>query len=453
MNRAIIGPAGSGKTYSLLELAVENCGQLLKSDYQRLLAITFMHGARKNLNRLLRCKSRLRGKYECETIDALCFRVSFKYRKLRGLHCRQEDFLNVTAKHFNLSKGSFDGPRRLFVELMRADSVGKLFGETYPIVLVDEFQDCSEALLDVIKAVALRARVLIAADDFQSLEIQDSKAAMEWLSENFSVTELSGSKRTSASTILDSAYALRDASLCTNSVQVEYVSSAGLAAWQIASTLCFTWKPWQSGSTVVLLSPCGFEGLKKFGGVFNSLRKKLGKKKNIGPFPFVWEESSSQYSELVKLLLKDLGLKSEPDFLTVKTLEQLLYSENAAIKRIAHSELKRSRILGVNSVEFSSVCGRVGQIIKVSNNSTGASRRTAMTIHAAKNREFDYVIILWPYTVKSDSLYKRKLMYNAITRAKKEVLVIVQGEKCKRNRSDAALTILSGTPYNKHSDL
>jgi len=55
------------------------------------------------------------------------------------------------------------------------------------------------------------------------------------------------------------------------------------------------------------------------------------------------------------------------------------------------------------------------------------------TIHGAKNREFDNVIILWSYKVSGDLLYKRKLLYNAITRAKRNVVIIVQHRTTELN--------------------
>ena len=50
----------------------------------------------------------------------------------------------------------------------------------------------------------------------------------------------------------------------------------------------------------------------------------------------------------------------------------------------------------------------------------------AMTIHQAKNREFHSVIVLWPYEVAGTIERQRRLLYNAITRAKCRVLVVVQ---------------------------
>ena len=49
-----------------------------------------------------------------------------------------------------------------------------------------------------------------------------------------------------------------------------------------------------------------------------------------------------------------------------------------------------------------------------------------MTVRQAKNREFDSVIVLWPYEVAGSADRRRRLLYNAITRAKRQAVVVVQ---------------------------
>jgi superfamily I DNA/RNA helicase len=51
-----------------------------------------------------------------------------------------------------------------------------------------------------------------------------------------------------------------------------------------------------------------------------------------------------------------------------------------------------------------------------------------MTIQQAKNREFDHVVVVWPYTVPNDDEQRRRLLYNAITRAQRSCLVLVQAQ-------------------------
>ena len=63
-------------------------------------------------------------------------------------------------------------------------------------------------------------------------------------------------------------------------------------------------------------------------------------------------------------------------------------------------------------------------------NATTQRMPLAMTIHGAKNREFDVVIVLWPASmgVGGNADQKRRLLYNAVTRAKSRCLVLVQAQ-------------------------
>jgi superfamily I DNA/RNA helicase len=65
----------------------------------------------------------------------------------------------------------------------------------------------------------------------------------------------------------------------------------------------------------------------------------------------------------------------------------------------------------------------------------------ALTVHGAKNREWDYVFIVWPFQVRGDALFKRKLLYNAVTRAREGAFLFVQGGE-KRIRDDSVLALL-----------
>jgi superfamily I DNA/RNA helicase len=55
------------------------------------------------------------------------------------------------------------------------------------------------------------------------------------------------------------------------------------------------------------------------------------------------------------------------------------------------------------------------------------SNKQVLTIHQAKNREFDNVIILWTFGIAQGASdeYQRKLLYNAITRARHCCTVIL----------------------------
>ena len=50
----------------------------------------------------------------------------------------------------------------------------------------------------------------------------------------------------------------------------------------------------------------------------------------------------------------------------------------------------------------------------------------AMTINQAKNREFEGVIVLWPFAVAGDIESQRRRLYNGLTRAQKWAVAMVQ---------------------------
>jgi superfamily I DNA and RNA helicase len=52
----------------------------------------------------------------------------------------------------------------------------------------------------------------------------------------------------------------------------------------------------------------------------------------------------------------------------------------------------------------------------------------AMTVQQAKNREFEGVIVIWPYQVWGDVEHRRRLLYNAVTRTKLWYNIIVQSQ-------------------------
>lgn len=51
----------------------------------------------------------------------------------------------------------------------------------------------------------------------------------------------------------------------------------------------------------------------------------------------------------------------------------------------------------------------------------------AMTVSQAKNREFEGVVVLWPYQTGGDDEHKSRLLYNAVTRSKRWCTILVQG--------------------------
>jgi hypothetical protein len=69
-------------------------------------------------------------------------------------------------------------------------------------------------------------------------------------------------------------------------------------------------------------------------------------------------------------------------------------------------------------------------------------RCTLATVHGAKNREFDNVFVFWGYKLPGDPEKERRLLYNAITRAKKHCIVLVIGQDANRITDDPVLRLL-----------
>ena len=63
--RAVEGAAGCGKTHRLMEMLAETLVAHPLIEGQRVLALTFMHGARRRLSDRLRSVAALNGRVEC----------------------------------------------------------------------------------------------------------------------------------------------------------------------------------------------------------------------------------------------------------------------------------------------------------------------------------------------------------------------------------------------------
>jgi superfamily I DNA/RNA helicase len=67
--------------------------------------------------------------------------------------------------------------------------------------------------------------------------------------------------------------------------------------------------------------------------------------------------------------------------------------------------------------------------------------RSVTTVHGAKNREFDNVFVLWTYKLPPDKVQQRRLLYNAVTRARKNCMLVVLGDSYRVN-NDSVLALL-----------
>ncbi|WP_256731064.1 ATP-binding domain-containing protein [Ralstonia pickettii] len=378
---------------------------------QSVLALTFMHGARQRLDQRLRSVPGLKGRYNCITVDGFARSIRERWRMLAG-HLGQP----------NIDEVDFDQQCTLAADLLEREVVGGWIGAGYPLVVLDEAQDLDEGRVRIISALSNHARVQVAFDDFQCLDQQRRPSPIvTWIPTVSEPEILAKPQRTNIQELLDAATAIRNGRPPTagRSFDVIGFKAAAMAAAYVASKLTYA----QPRRSIAIITPSRAKGYAEQ--IVATISTKQCGKKRFGPFPTNWEEGDSAALHGLE------GASFESDSLD-------------AIRRIIaempHSVLRASllrwlqrqeTVAGRSSVSGAEVLARAKRI--TASHRARAHRpdsgRRALTVHQAKNREFDGVIVIWPYTVGSDDEGKRRLLYNAVTRAKSWCFVVVQGEE------------------------
>lgn len=102
-----------------------------------------------------------------------------------------------------------------------------------------------------------------------------------------------------------------------------------------------------------------------------------------------------------------------------------------AVKSTKEWVLRQRRVLGLQKIASDEIRRRLDQTL-AARRRHGATRRgklLAMTIQQAKNQQFEHVVVIWPYRVPNDNEQKRRLLYNAITRAQRSCHILVQAQQ------------------------
>ena len=153
---AVEGVAGSGKTFRLIENLSQTLADNPLGDGERILALTFMHGARRRLNQKLLGVTGLRGRFECMTIDSFAWRLVRRWRGLAtaiGLSSIRED--------------QYDEQCDAAGALLERSEVCNWIAASFPVVLIDEAQDLKPQRLRIVCALARSSTTLIAADEYR----------------------------------------------------------------------------------------------------------------------------------------------------------------------------------------------------------------------------------------------------------------------------------------------
>ena len=131
--------------------------------------------------------------------------------------------------------------------------------------------------------------------------------------------------------------------------------------------------------------------------------------------------------------MEALGIEGRGDG-TIVTTEQVLATNGLALSRaLARWVEYQRRINGRDRFSREELCTTIQALSQQQRaHQSLVGRRRATTVHQAKNREFDHVVVLWPYRVTGNSVMARRQLYNALTRARLSALVLVQDPQRKR---------------------
>src|SRR6185312_13214996 len=154
------GPAGTGKTHNLVVRADELVRGGVLDDNQKVLALTFMNGARRRLDARLRDYPTFRRRFECQTFDVFA----------RMLASRRRSLITPIQMDLAASLDDFDKPCCLAASLLESETVRHWLARTFPLVLVDEAQDRDSHRARLLQGLSRSCQIIAAADAFQCLD-------------------------------------------------------------------------------------------------------------------------------------------------------------------------------------------------------------------------------------------------------------------------------------------
>jgi hypothetical protein len=390
-----------------------------------------MHGSRKRLDSNLEfVKKDFQVRYECSTIDSFALNIINRFRSYIYVNKIIRPSEDVSENEIECFYNR-ETIREKAVHLFQFESVRKFIFNSYPYIIIDEFQDCEGSLLEIIKQLSLSTNLLIASDQFQQLSNPENLDGMHWIEENkFELIDLNstGIKRTRNNRILVSATSLRKGVLQDGKkIDIFACPAIGLAAYHLKTQIHYN----LAYGNIAIISPTQNDPF--ISKVLSSLSTSYTYKKppynTIGPYNhLLGSEKNIDINELIKDIPKVPLIKN--------TLKEIKRRNDFVLNNCSDRLLRRLSIRNLEEISYNDFLYVVQQIVHTHDNfykRENKSKIVFTTIHGAKNREFDNVIILWSYKVSGDLLYKRKLLYNAITRAKRNVVIIVQHRTTELN--------------------
>lgn len=406
------GPAGTGKTTRLIEELANFVNKSTLEEHERILALTKMHGSRRRLRQRLSNDLDIQYQFECVTIDSFAWRLLQRWRSLsRSLFhekCEINDFEEVCERAG---------------ELLSKQVVTNWITKKFPVIVIDEMQDSKGGQLKIIQKLSESAFCLAAADNFQDLDGEIPNPATSWAHEHAEVISLRKIHRTNAQGLLNAASALREGRSIPKKGRGFTLLGAfnhNVGASFVARNL--TW--WWNTRDIAIITPVRAENSQFVKKLIHRVEKKPIGEDEFGPFKIPWE--TSQETEQSRYI-EQLNLPQNSSTL-IKAKEIELKGVTGPSKGLKDWISRQRRIAGRTTFTVDEIMEQ----IRLIHHRIRAFRQVeregvrAMTIHQAKNREFESVIVLWPYEIQGTLSRQRRLLYNAITRAKRQAIVIVQ---------------------------
>ena len=400
---AFEGPAGTGKTYRLIEEVRARALELEAG--QRVLGLTFMHGSRRRLEASFSSNPEIHGRGHVTTIDSFAAHV---VRRWSSIVPDIPDF------------SQFDLVCDACGVLLERPEIARWVSSTFPTVAIDEAQELKPCRLRIARALSNSTSMIVAADEFQCLEDQlDTGPFMEWLATG-NVRHLVEVRRTRRQGLLRAGVALRAGRAPTDGagLRIRYEFPAqmkfaiGHALRDGAGTRAVLFAP-GSAAWATQLIPQLAAGLRS-------------NKQNIPPLPVVWEANSAiEVTEIAESLC---GAAEQVECVELVQRMKMLNDPPPWVPMAATSVEMARRAHGIvlwTRADLLTLCSRKANIQRAYGYSSDYGIRV-MTIQAAKNRQFRDVVVLWGPGVPGSIDYQRRLLYNAISRAEYKCTVFVR---------------------------
>jgi hypothetical protein len=416
------GAAGTGKSTRLLGATRERLAAYRLGPEQRVLALTKYHGSRRRMEAKLKGKEGVGSFVDCITIDSFAWKLVRRWRALArqlGAAVTQGDFQAITA-----AAGL----------LLQQEAVGPWVARRYPLVLVDELQDCTEYEITILAGLTPSTHCICAADAFQDLSGNTENKAICWAKSVGEVIPLHRVHRTNVQGLIAAADALRRServSCCrTSGFEVIAVPRYHLGG----ARMCWSIKSWGNSGQIAIISPTKpgtspfVDGLLLWASA-NAAKSRMSPA-TAGPFTVRWEAGDEvRCREIATSLKLPEDLKA-----TILCSEIAKTAHDLRAYDLRDWFQKQRNVGGRETVTVAQVLNDLGEIVRRRRafGSLQDSRRFAVTVYQAKNCEFENVIVLWPLKIKADLEQQRRLLYNAITRAKRQALVIVEDPRNNR---------------------